>query len=162
LQISLGDLIVKSKQICLTAGERKELEQFAKTGVRNTRLVARANVVLALDTSEGRKAAGQADIVQGLGVSRRTVITARDAFLEAENVAAFLQRKKRATPPVKPKMDGRLEARIIALACSKPPPGCARWALRMLADTCVELRYVDALSHMTVKRLLKKRNLSLI
>ena len=104
---------MKSKQICLTAGERKELEQFAKTGVRNTRLVARANVVLALDTCEGRKAAGQADIVQGLGVSRRTVITARDAFLEAENVAAFLQRKKRATPPVKPKMDGQLEARII-------------------------------------------------
>jgi hypothetical protein len=152
---------MKNKRICLTSDERKELEQFAKKGVRSARLLARANVVLALDTSEGRKAAGQADIVRGAGVSRRTVITARDAFLNAGSVRAFLQRKKRATPPVKPKIDGQLEARVIALACSKPPEGCARWALRLLAEKCVELRYVGALSHMSVKRLLKKRNLSL-
>ena len=152
---------MESKRIDLTASERKELETFTKTGVRNTRLVARAKIILALDTSEGRTAAGQAEIVHRVGVSRRTVNVARDAFRKSADVTAFLRRKKRTTPPVKPKVGGELEARIIAMACSEPPQGCARWALRLIAEKCVELRYVDALSHMTVKRLLKKRNLSL-
>jgi len=65
------------------------------------------------------------------------------------------------TPPIEPKITGELEARIIALACSKAPPGYAKWTLRLLASKCVELQYADSLSHMTVNRLLKKRNLSL-
>jgi hypothetical protein len=81
-------------------------------------------------------------------------------FTEAADVKAFLQRKKRETPPVPAKATGELEARIIALACSKPPEGYCTWTLRLLADTCVELQYVDSLSHMTVSRLLKKRRLN--
>jgi hypothetical protein len=63
---------------------------------------------------------------------------------------------------VPPKIDGEKEAKIIAIACSKPPEGRAKWTLRLIAEKAVELEIVDSLSHMTVHRLLKKRNLSLI
>jgi hypothetical protein len=72
-----------------------------------------------------------------------------------------LYRKKRATPPVPAKVDGEVEAHIIALCCTNPPKGYARWSVRLLADKCVELGYVDSISHMTVSRTLKKTNLSL-
>jgi hypothetical protein len=83
-------------------------------------------------------------------------------FETAADLNAFLRRKKREIPPVPPKVTGELEARVIALACSTPPTGYAAWTLRLLADTCVELQYIDSLSHMTVSRLLKKHNLNLI
>jgi hypothetical protein len=76
-------------------------------------------------------------------------------------VKEFLTRKKRETPPVEPKVTGEVEARIIALACTAPPEGYARWTLRMLADHSITLGHVDSLSHMSIKRLLKKQNLSL-
>ena len=79
-----------------------------------------------------------------------------------QGIDATLNRKKRETPPVPPKGDGEQEAHIIALCCSEPPAGYARWNLRLLADTCVELGYVYALSHTTIDRTLKKTNVSLI
>ena len=150
------------KKVTLTLEDRKELERFSTTGVHSVRQVNRAKIILALDTSEGRKAEKQKDIAQRLEVSRQTVNIARDDFLKAESIGAFLQRKKRITPPVAPKVTGELEARIIALACSEAPQGHAKWTLRLLADKCIELQYIDTLSHMTVSRLLKKHNLSLI
>ena len=151
---------MKRKQIELTPGNRKELERFTKTGIHSVRLVNRAKIILALDTSEGRKATKQEEIAQQLDVSRQTVGVVKREFLSSESVSVFLQRKKRATPPVEPKVTGELEARIIALACSEVPQGYAKWALRLIADKCVELQYVDSLSPMTISRLLKKRNLS--
>jgi len=153
---------MERKQIELTPEVRKVLEQFIKTGVRSVRLVNRAKIILALDTSEGRKAQTQDAICKSVGVSRQTVINARHDFLLAGNVSDFLQRKKRETPPVEPKMTGELEARIIALACSAVPLGYARWTLRLLAEKCVELQYSDSMSHMSISRLLKKHNLNLI
>jgi len=152
---------MKKNMIELTADERGELERFSTSGVHSVKLVNRAKIILALDTSGGRRADKQEDIVRHLDVSRQTVNDARRAFLGAENVSKFLQRKKRSTPPVAPKVTGELEARIIALACGEAPKGCAKWTLRLLAGKCVELQYTDSLSHMTVGRLLKKRNLSL-
>jgi hypothetical protein len=73
-----------------------------------------------------------------------------------KNVALFLQRKRRETPPVPPKATGELEARVIALACGKVPEGYARWTLRLLADKCAELRYGDAMSYTTISSILKK------
>ena len=81
--------------------------------------------------------------------------------LVAESVTGFLQRKKRETPPVAPKITGEVEAKIIALACSEVPQGHARWTLQLLADKSVELNYIDSITDMSVHRLLKKRNLSL-
>jgi hypothetical protein len=76
-------------------------------------------------------------------------------------VSEFLKRKKRETPPVAPKISGEVEAHIIALACSPVPEGRAKWAVRLLADKCVELNYIDSISFKSVHRVLKKHNLSL-
>jgi len=145
----------------LSGSERKALERFSKTGVHSVRLVNRAKIILGLDESEGRKKETQTAIADRVGVSRRTVHDVKNAFLAAGNVDKFLQRKKRETPPVAPKVTGEVEAHIIALACGEVPEGYAKWTLRLLADKCVELGYVDSISPMTVSRLLKKRNLSL-
>ena len=72
-----------------------------------------------------------------------------------------MNRKKRKTPPVAAKVTGDVEARIIALACTDPPKGYAKWTLRLLADRSVKLGYVDSISHTQVGRILKKTNLSL-
>ena len=148
------------EKIILTGKERKELEQFSTKGVHSVRLVNRAKIILALDTSKGRTAEKQAVIAERIGVSRRAVNDVKGDFLSAADVTAFLQRKKRETPPVPPKVTGEMEARIIALACGKAPEGYAGWTLRLLAEKCVELHYSDSMSHMTVSRLLKKHNLS--
>jgi len=152
---------MKRNRIKLTPDERHELEMFSKTGVHSVRLVNRAKIILALDASEGRRVDKQKEIAQRLEVSRQAVNDARRDFLAVESVLKFLQRKKRITPPVEPKVTGELEARLIALACGEVPRGYAKWTLRLLASKCVELQYADTLSHMTVSRVLKKHNLSL-
>ena len=149
-------------RIWLTKTERAELEQFCTKGVRSVRLVNRAKIILALDTSGGRIAERQESIVKRVGVSRKTVNDAKRDFLAVRNVSVFLQRKKRETPPIPAKVIGELEARIIALACGEVPTGYARWTLRLLAEKCVELHYCDSMSHMSISRLLKKHNLNLI
>ena len=151
---------MERKEIVLTVKERKELERFSKTGVHSVRLVSRAKIILALDTSKGRTAEKQAAIAGRVGVSRRAVNDVKRDFLAATDVAAFLQRKKRETPPVPPKITGELEARIIAMACGAVPKGYAKWTLRLLAEKCVELHYSDTMSHMSISRLLKKHSLS--
>lgn len=72
-----------------------------------------------------------------------------------------LYRKKHTTPPVSAKVDEEFEAHVIALCCSEPPEGYARWSVRLLSEKCVELQYIDSISHMTISRTLKKLNLSL-
>jgi transposase len=155
-------MIRTRRNITLTPEERHKLEVFTKTGKRSVKLVKRAAIILALDSSGIRKPDAETDITHRIGVSRQTVQNVKKDFETAADLNTFLQRKKRETPPVPPKATGELEARIIALACSKPPAGYAVWTLRLLADTCVELQYVDSLSHMTVSRLLKKHALHLI
>ena len=151
---------MERKQIKLTVKERAELERFTKTGVHSVRLANRARIILALDSSDGRKPQRQEDIANHVGVCRKSVNNARRDFLSAEDVSEFLQRKKRETPPVPAKAVGELEARIIALACSKAPVGYTRWSLRLLADKCVELQYCTSMSHTTISRVLKKHSLN--
>jgi hypothetical protein len=152
---------MERKRIVLTVRKRAELEQFSSSGTHNVRLVNRAKIILALDTSGGRKPETQQAIAERIGVSRQAVNDAKLDFLAADSVSGFLQRKKRETPPIPPKVTGENEARLIALACSKAPPGYARWTLRLLAEKCVELHYFGTMSHMTISRLLKKHNLNL-
>ena len=102
----------------------------------------------------------QTQIAEKIGVSRQTVNDAKQAFLAAGSIEDFLQRKKRETPPIAPKITGEVEAHIIALACSPVPEGYAKWGVRLLADKCVELNYIDSISFKSVQRVLKKRNLS--
>ncbi len=153
---------MRKESITLTVKERADLERYCSTGVHSVRLVDRAKIILALDTSGGRTAEKQEAIAERLGVCRQTVSNVKSDFLALGEVSPFLQRKKRETPPVPPKVTGELEARIIALACSEAPKGYARWTLRLLAAKCVELCYSDTMSHMTIQRLLKKHNLNRI
>ena len=143
---------MENKQIVLSAEARTELEEFSTKGVHDVRFVNRAKIILALDTAEGNKPLMQKDIAERIGVSRRTVNVVRRDFLAAESVSAFLQRKKRETPPVEPKITGEVEAHIIALACGEAPEGRARWTLQLLADKCVELQYIDSISAMSIGR----------
>jgi transposase len=152
---------MKKNEIKLSAEKRKELEKFSKTGVHSAKLIKRAEIILLLDTSISGKGVKFEEIARRLDVSMTTITKVRAAFIEAESVSAFLQRKKRETPPVEAKITGDIEARIIALACGEVPEGCARWTVRLLAEKSVELNLVDSLSHMSVHNLLKKHNLSL-
>jgi len=151
----------KHIRIELSAEARSELENFTKTGKRSVKLVNRAKIILELDEADGRKPLTQAKIAEKVGVDRRTVNDAKKAFLLSDSITAFLQRKKRETPPVQPKITGDVEAHIIALACSPVPEGCAKWSVRLLADKSVDLNYIDSISFKSVQRLLKKHNLSL-
>ena len=152
---------MKKNEIKLTAEQRKELEKFSKTGVHGAKLIKRAEIILLLDTSENGKAVTFKEISRRLDISVTTITKVKKDFCAAEDVKASLQRKKRNTPPVEPKITGEVEARIIALACSEVPVGCARWTVRLIAEKSVELQIVDSLSFKSVQRLLKKRSLSL-
>jgi len=151
----------KHVKIELSEAERLELEKYTKTGKRSVKLVNRAKIILELDEANGRKPLTQVQIAEKVGVTRQALNDSKKAFLSADSVTEFLKRKKRKTPPVKPKITGEVEAHIISLACGPAPEGCAKWAVRLLADKCVELNYIDSISPVSVHRLLKKHNLSL-
>jgi len=154
---------MENKIITLSQKQRTELEKFTKTGVHSAKSIKRARVILALDQSVKRVRTFRInEICESIGISREGLNNIRKDFLVSQSVEEFLERKKRITPPVEPKITGDVEARIIALACSEVPDGYAKWSLRFLAEKSVELGFVDELSHMSVKRLLKKHNISLI
>ena len=143
----------------LTDQERLELTKIIKTGTSPAKVINRANILLASDSSRG-KPLTVAETAEHFSTTPTTVQTVRTAFAQS-GLHGALYRKKRETPPVPPKVDGNLEAYIISICCSEPPQGYERWTLRLVADKCVELGHVDSLSHMTVKRTLKKTNLNL-
>ena len=149
----------KKYVISLSNDERAQLTKIIKTGKSPARVILRANILLSSDSNVTKplSVSATADLFQ---TSSTTVQNVRTSYIE-NGIDGSLYRKTRVTPPVKPKMDGELEAHIIALCCSKPPNGYERWTVRLLADKSVELGYVDSISHMTISRTLKKTNLSL-
>jgi hypothetical protein len=146
--------------IKLTDTERRELMKIIKNGTSPAKAITRANILLASDASKG-KPLTVSEVAKRYNTTTTTVQNVRTDYANS-GVEGAINRKNRETPPVPPKVDGSLEARIIAISCSKPPEGYDRWTLRLVADRCVELGYVESLSHMTVKRTLKKTNSSLI
>jgi hypothetical protein len=146
---------MKKNEVKLTTEQRKELEAYSKTGVHSVKLIKRAEIVLLLDTSVNGKAATFDEISRKLDISVTTITKVKKDFFSAKDVKVFLQRKKRDTPPVEPKITGEVEARIIALACSEVPTGCARWTVRLIAEKSVELQILDSMSYVSVQRLLK-------
>jgi len=151
----------KHIKIELSNVEQRELEEFANTGKRSVKLVKRARIILELNEANGRKPLTQVQIAEKIGISRQAVNDAKKAFIAADSVSEFLKRKKRSAPPVPQKITGDIEAHIIALACTQAPKGCAKWTLRLIAERCVELNYIDSISFKSVQRVLKKHNLSL-
>ena len=148
----------KKYRVRLTKKQRKELKKLTHSGVISARKLNRAQVLLLSDEgrTDGRKT--DQEIAEVLEISTATVVRIRQRFVQ-EGLAAALTEKPR---PGKPRqLSGKDKAAVVALACSDPPEGYARWNLRLLADKLVELELVDHISHTSVKEVLKKTNLSL-
>lgn len=137
----------------LTPDQRQSLERIAHTGVHPAHTLIRARILLKAD-ADGPDAWPDQRIAEALDVCRMTVMRARQQFA-AEGFDTALQRKKPTGRQYR-KLDGEQEARLVALACSTPPEGRARWTMRLLADALVELEVVDAIDASTVCRTLQK------
>jgi transposase len=138
----------KRYKVDLSEQERSDLLVLTRKGKASARRIRRALVLLRAD--EG---ATDEQIVAAVGVGLSTVERIRKRFVE-EGLEEALSEKPR--PPMLPKLQGRPEALLLALACSDVPEGRARWSMQMLADKLVELGAVDAVSDETVRRSLKK------
>lgn len=139
----------------LSPEERRDLAKLVSAGRRSARTLTRARILLKADQAEGGPAWDDGRIAEALGCGRRTVERVRQRLVE-DGLEAALAHKPQARPSRQPVLDGASEARLIALACSEPPDGRAGWTLRLLADRLVELEVVEAVSHETVRRTLKK------
>ncbi len=148
-------------RVTLTTQERKDLEALTHNGKTGAKLFIHARALLLCDAGTEGPSWKAADVANALGVTSRTIGHLKQRFVE-EGLEAALRRKQRARPPRDVIFDGEFEARLIALACSDAPEGRQRWTVRLLAEKAVELNYAPAVSHMTVQRVLKKTNLSLI
>lgn len=142
--------------VLLSTDERKTLLDLVSKGSASAKAIMHANVLLAADKNAGNRKS-EAEIAELFHVNKQTVHAIRKRYSE-KGLEAAISRKKRETPPVEPKITGEVEAKIIALSCSAPPEGRAKWSLRLLADKAVELQYIDSISHEAVGRLLKKHS----
>lgn len=152
---------MEDKTIMLSDEQRKELLDYTKKGTHSVHLVNRARVILLLDRKDKKDHLRMTRIQDQVGLSRQAIYDIRNDFLNAPSITEFLKRKKRETPPVPAKITGEVEAHIIALSCTDPPDGHARWTVKLLAERSVELNIIDSISPMSVCRLLKKHLISL-
>jgi transposase len=145
----------KKYLVTLTADEREYLDGLLSAGKRSALTLARARILLKADQADGGPAWKDDRIAEALDCGVRTVERVRQRFVE-RGLEEALGRKPQDRPSRERKLDGRAEARLIALACSEPPDGRAAWTLQLLADKLIELRVVDAVCDETVRRVLKK------
>lgn len=131
---------------------RQQLLSLTSKGKISARKLNRARVLLYADEGRSNK-----DIANLLGLCPSTVSTIKRRFVGAGIQNAVVEKPRPGQPP---KLSGRQEAQLITIACSTPPQGWGRWTLRMLADKLVELQVVEAISHETVREVLKKMNSS--
>jgi hypothetical protein len=151
----------KKYPVVLSVEDREALVRVTTTGVRSASMIRRARVLLALDISAG-EVDPRAVIAARVGVSCETVRLISRRFAETGGDAwATIGRKEREFPPVPSPVTGEVEARLIALACSPPPEGYARWSLRLLEKHVALIEDVPDLDHSTIGRVLKKRNFAL-
>jgi Homeodomain-like domain len=148
---------VKKYVVRLSAEEREQLQALIRKGKSPAKRLLKARILLKADVSEAGEGWSDSRIVEALETSTSMVYRVRKQLVE-EGFEAVLSRKPRATPAVAPIFDGEKEAKLIALACSKPPKGRARWSLRLLEDKVVELAIVERASDSTIGRVLKKHS----
>ena len=146
---------MKKYKVTLTTEERKHLRELIAAGKAAAQKLTHARILLKADAADGGPAWTDERIAEAVEVSLATVERLRQRFVE-EGFEAALGRKQPARPSRERKLDGRAEARLLALACSAPPDGRKGWTMRLLADKLVELEVVDAISDETVRRALKK------
>lgn len=127
------------------------------SGTHSARVIARVRTLLLLDRSQGQKRKIR-EVVDAAMVSQGTVSNLKKRYFAGGLEGALFERPR---PGAKLKIDGEVEAHLIALACSDPPEGHDRWTLRLLADRLVKLEVIDSINHVAVGDTLKKMNLSL-
>ncbi|HEU0082992.1 MAG TPA: IS630 family transposase [Bradyrhizobium sp.] len=146
---------MKRYVVKLSDGERERLDTLIHVGKHPARQLMKARILLKADASEGGEGWSDSRIARALNTSVATVSRTRQQLVE-EGFEAVLTRKHSAASARPRIFDGAAEAKLIALACSKPPKGRARWTLRLLEEAVVELNIVDRVSDNTIGRTLKK------
>lgn len=149
----------KKYLVDLTDEEREYLTFIVNKGKGPTYRIKHAHILLNSDINGNNLA--DDEIASFLHCHNQTVGNVRKRFVEL-GLEPALERKKRETPPIPKKLDGEKEARLFTIACSKPPQGCKRWTLQLLADELIVLDIVDDISAKTVGRTLKKLKLNRI
>ena len=146
--------MVKYK-VTLTETERSELNAIVSKGKHRSQKILNALILLNTDVGQFQdKRTKNEDLTHILKISMRKIDRVKKAFVEqGMNVALNGTKGQRL---YKKKADGDFEAHLLALSCSNPPKGFARWSLRLLADKVVELEYADSMSYETIRRVLKK------
>jgi transposase len=145
---------MKKYKVTLSKEEREQLNDIISKGTHSAQLYRTAYVLLNCDEGKWGDKLTNEQVSKVLQISMRMIDRIKQKFVE-EGFEACLERRLLSRTKEK-KVDGDLEAHLIALSCSKPPKGFSRWSLRMLADKIVELKYAENISHETVRRVLKK------
>ncbi len=152
----------KDHVVTLTAADRVKLTRVVSRGTHPARMITRARILLDLDEN-ARVVPDRRVVAERVGVSEQTVYLVAKRFTETSgDVDEVICRRKRVTPPVPAKVTGDVEARLIALACTKPPEGYDRWSLRLLEKHVVLTDGLPPLDHSTIGRTLKKGGFALI
>jgi len=147
-------------KVTLTQEERNQLTEITRTGTHAVRKVIHALILLNVDRGQyNTEQQINEEICKVLKIGMRTIDRVKKRFVE-EGLDASLKMAPTSRGYDK-LVDGDMEAHLIALACGEPPKGYARWSLRLLSDKLVELRIAESISYETVRRTLKKTNLSL-
>ena len=144
--------------IKLTKTEVDELQAIINKGSHTSQTFRTAYILLNCDEGDYSEKVPNKQISKVLKVGIRTIDRVKKKFIE-EGFESVLER--RPTRRIyETKLDGDVEAKLVTLCCSEPPKGFAKWSLRLLADKMVELNYVESISHVTVRSVLKKTNLN--
>ena len=151
---------MKKYLIKLSREEQDTLKKIIASGHGPARMFTRARILLKADQGEYGPSWSDEDISSALDVTVQTIERVRKQFVE-EGFDAVLSRRPYIQKVSRKKIDGNVEAHLIALSCSEPPAGHVRWTLRLLADKIVELGYVETISHEAIRQTLKKTKLSL-
>ena len=147
--------------IKLSQTEVEDLKKIINKGSHTTQSFRAAYILLNCDKgefSEDTKITNE-EICKILKLGARTIDRVKKKFIE-EGFESALERRP-SIQTYKKKADGDLEAKIVTLCFSEPPAGFSKWSLRLFADKMIELEYVDYISHVTVREVLKKTNLNL-
>ena len=141
-------------KVTLTMEEREQLIDIVSKGNHSAQLYRNAYILLNCDEGKYSRKIINEEISRVLQISMRMIDRVKQRFVE-EGFEACLARKPMSKTKEKI-ADGEVEAHLIALSCSKAPAGFTKWSLRLLADKMIELKYVESISHETVRRVLKK------
>lgn len=145
-------------KVTLTKEERDQLKAVISKGRHSSLQYRNACILINCDEGSYGEKVPNEQIAQVLQINTKTVERLKERFVE-EGFEACIDRKP--YPQKKEiKADGDFEAHLVALSCSQTPEGYTRWSLRMLADKMIELKYVDNVSHETIRQVLKKTKLS--